>query len=285
MKPELVANMHCECGENPLWDAEQKRVLWCDIPPGRIYEYKPATGEQRCIYDGDTVGGFTIQCDGTLLLFQSNFIARLDADGNHQVLIENIDADMVRFNDVIADPEGRVYAGTIGKDAQRGGLYRVERDGSIKRLFQGTGCSNGMGFSPDRRLFYWTCSTTRRIFRFAYDPKSGELTERSLWATISKEAGVPDGMTVDRDGNIWSAHWDGFGVYQHTPDGKILQKIELPVGKVSSAIFGGENLDDLYITTAGGSEGSETQDGALFRIRGLSSGPMEFCSQILLDGS
>ena len=82
---------------------------------------------------------------------------------------------MKRFNDVIADPSGRVFAGTIGEHP-KGGLYRLDLDGTITKMFDGTGCSNGMGFSPDTKTFYWTCSTTRRIFQFDFDAESGALS-------------------------------------------------------------------------------------------------------------
>ena len=174
LEAEPIANYHCQTGENPFWDDVRFAVLWTDIPTGRLFEYDVLTGRHRQIYSGEPVGGFTVEEDGSLLLFQANQITRRLPDGTLQPMAEHIDADMRRFNDVIADPQGRVYAGTIGWDEQRGGLYRIGLDASATCLFKGTGCANGMGFSPDRRHFYWTCSTTSRIFRFRYDEITGE---------------------------------------------------------------------------------------------------------------
>src|SRR5215210_1984182 len=159
----LVANAHCKTGENPLWDNERNCVYWTDIPNGRLFRYDLAARTHVAIYHGPPVGGFTQQADGSLLLFRVNDIAVLPwgAEEAH-TLIQFSEPGMERFNDVIADSEGRVFAGTIGKDAESGGLYRVDCNGRVTKLLGGTGCANGSGFSPDLRSFYWTCSTRRQ---------------------------------------------------------------------------------------------------------------------------
>jgi D-xylonolactonase len=282
---EEIVNEHCACGENPLWDAARGRVLWTDIPNGRIYAWDRASGRHEILSRGAVTGGFTLQADGTLLLFQANRFARLRPDGREEVLGEGIDDGMERFNDVIADPEGRVYAGTIGRTRESGGLYRVERDGSAKRLFTGTGCANGMAFSPDLRRLWWTCSTTRKIFEFDYDRASGELSNRRLFHAAEPGTGTPDGLTVDAEGLLWSARWGGHAVLRHDPSGRVVRTVRFPVAKVSSVVFGGPDLDELYVTTAGGSEGAATADGALYRVKGLARGLPEFRSRVVLDRS
>jgi len=279
-RPEPIANYHCHTGENPLWDDERQLVYWTDIPNGRLFRYDARTGKHEQIYAGEPVGGFTLQTDGSLLLFQVNRFSLLKPDGSTQILVDGIDEDMARFNDVIADPKGRVYAGTIGKSKQSGGLYLVAADGAVRNLFKGTGCSNGMGFSPHRKHFYWTCTTTRTIFRFDYHPATGELTDRHELIRIGKDEGVPDGLTVDAEGNLWSARWDGFGIYRYTPSGERIGKIEFPVAKVSSVIFGGPDLDELYVTTAGGSDDADTADGTLYRVKVAARGLREFRSNV-----
>jgi D-xylonolactonase len=193
---------------------------------------------------------------------------------------------MDRFNDVIADPAGRVFAGTYVERAARAarglkaGLYRVDTDRTVTRLFQGTGCSNGMGFSPDRRHFYWTDTTARTIFRFVYHEETGEIDDRRALVVVPEGEGVPDGLAVDAEGCLWSARWGGFGIYRHAPDGGFLEKIEFPVEKVSSCVFGGPNLDALYVTTAGGDDKSNTPDGTLYRVKVGVKGQREFRSKI-----
>jgi D-xylono/L-arabinono-1,4-lactonase len=275
-----VANYHCEVGENPLWDERTQRIHWLDIDTGRLFRADHATLEHECFYRGDKVGGFTFQGDGSLLLFEADRIALLEPSGKRRVLLEGIDSDMTRFNDVIADPEGRVYAGTIGRNDRSGGLYRVERDLTVTCLWKDTGCANGMGFSVDLRRFYWTCSTTRRIFVSDYDRGTGALTARRVFYQAPESEGTPDGLTLDTNDRIYTARWGGSSVLEMTEAGAIVRRLELPVPRVSSAAFGGPELDTLYVTTAGGREGANTADGTLYRTKLETRGRVEFRSTI-----
>lgn len=277
-----LINPHCELGENPLWNPADGSLCWTDITGGTLHRIQLAGGKHEIIYRGLPVGGFTLQSDGTLLLFRVNDIALLHPDGRVEVICGFADEGAARFNDVIADPQGRVFAGTIGCTDTSGGLYRVEHDGSMTLLFRGTGVSNGMGFSPNLRTFYWTCSTRRRICAFDYDRASGALTGERVFYQAGDDEGIPDGLTVDRDGNIWSARWDGFAVVQHAPDGRLLQKFRFPVAKVSSLCFGGPSLEDCFVTTAGGLPGSDTADGSVYHWLTGVKGVPEFRSGIVI---
>lgn len=281
---ESVANYHCVTGENPLWRASEGRIYWEDIETGRLFRADAASGQHECFFRGAKVGGFTFQADGSLLLFEENRIARLTTDGERRVLREGLDSEMARFNDVIADPEGRVFAGTIGTTDENGGLFCVERDGSVRLCWRGTGCANGMAFTPDGRGFYWTCSTTRRIFLADYDRAAGALSNRRVFYAAPEAEGIPDGMAVDTEGHVWTTRWDGQAIYRLTPQAEIVERIELPVAKVSSLNFGGPNLDVAYVTTAGGTGTSEGgPEGTLYRITGLGvRGQPEQLSRILL---
>ena len=274
-----VANYHCEVGENPLWDERTNRIHWLDIDTGRLFRADHATLEHECFYRGPVVGGFTFQEDGALLLFEADRIVLL-VDGKRRVLKEGIDSDMERWNDVIADPEGRVYAGTIGKTRESGGLYRVERDLSVTCLWKGTGCSNGVGFSGDLERFYWTCSTTRRIFVSDYDRTTGEMRNRRVWYQAPEAEGTPDGLTLDVRDRIYTARWGGSSVLEMTEDAELVGRIDFPVSRVSSVCFGGPELDTLYVTTAGGREGATTPDGTLYRVKLETKGRVEFRSRV-----
>ena len=275
-----LINDHCELGENPLWNAADGSLYWTDIDGGKLHRFHLASAKHEVIYRGVAVGGFTFQADGALLLFRVNDLALLRADGRVEVLRTISDEGTARFNDVIADPEGRVFAGSIGRIGTSGGLVRVERDGSISLLFRGTGVSNGMGFSPDLRTFYWTCSTRRRIFAFDYDRATGGLRGERVFYQANDDEGIPDGMTVDRDGHVWSARWDGFAVVHHAPDGRVVERFAFPVAKVSSLCFGGPALDEVFVTTAGGVPGSVTADGSVYRWRAGVRGAPEFESRV-----
>jgi D-xylonolactonase len=281
-EPILLCNEHCQTGENPYWSRDERAVYWTDIPAGLLFRYDLSTATHTCIYRGAPVGGFTMQADGSLLLFRVNDIAVLPRGGRERVLLKFDEPDAERFNDLVADPAGRVFAGTIGKEAGKGGLYRIDIDGTITKLFLGTHTANGMGFSPDLQTFYWTDTTALRIFRFDYDVKTGAISNRALFYEAPAGVGKPDGLTIDEEGNIWSARWNGGAILKIDPSGKLLEKIAFPVAKVPCCTFGGDELRTLFITTAGGSPGSQTLEGALFKIEVGVRGRPEFLSKILL---
>ena len=254
---EPVVDRTFELGENPLWFDERGVYLWTDITAGRLWEYDRGTGAVRCRYQGPPVGGFTIQHDGSLLLFRVDDIAILDPGDGVRVIAPFEDDRAVRFNDVIAAPDGSVLAGTIGRDDSSGGVYHLARDGTLRPLFHRTGISNGMGFSPDLRTLYWTCSTTREIWRFDYDAREGLVDVASAARIFRGDrsdpgGAVPDGLTVDAAGDLWSARWEGSCVVRHAADGRVLGRVGVPTPKVTSVTFGGPDLDELLITTSGG---------------------------------
>jgi len=285
MEPEIVVDYPLVIGENPLWHLDEKKVYWIDIHTGRIFRYDPKSGEHEQFYEGGIVGGFTTQEDGSLLLFMENGSIKILKNGKPSTVIEEIPEEREsRFNDVIADPEGRVFCGTMpGKDHQAS-LYRLDRDGSITKILSGIGLSNGMGFTPDRKHMYHTDSPNRKIYLFDYDSKSGTLKNRRVFVSVPENEGVPDGMTVDKQGFVWSARWDGGCLVRYTPDGKEDLRINFPAKKVSSVTFGGEDYMDIYVTTAGGDKRSIEGHGAgaLFRIRPEIQGIQEFRSKITL---
>ncbi|MFN4244007.1 MAG: SMP-30/gluconolactonase/LRE family protein [Tepidisphaerales bacterium] len=278
-----VAQYHCTCGEGPLYDPARNCVFWTDIDTGRLFRIDCDTHAHRQIYTGDPVGGFTLQTDGRLLLFRVRDIALLDPDsGSVQKVMDFHDDGSVRFNDTSAGPDGACYAGTIGKTATSGGLFKLTPDRQLSLLFRGTGCANGMGWSPDRRTMYWTCSTRNTIFAYDFDPDAGTLANERVFHQVHdrKAFGTCDGLTVAADGTVFSARWDGHGIYTYAPDGTPLQFIRLPVAKVTSMCFAGRDLRDLYITTAGRNESPDGLAGALFRVRVPQTGQLDFRSRI-----
>lgn len=280
---ELIADYACETGENPLWHPIEKALYWTDIPTGRLFRYHPASNHHEQIYHGRPVGGFTFQQSGGLLLFRDRGNIALWHDGKITDLLPEIPAERdSRFNDVIADPSGRVYCGTMSTDSSKGRLYRLDPDSSLTTLLTGIGCPNGMGFTPDLQHFYFTDSFAQQIYRFRHHPKNGNLTHRELFASIPNPAELPDGLTVDAEGRIWSALWDGSAILCFNPDGQLHSRYPMPTKKISSLAFAGENLEDLYITTAGGHTRQEDGPtaGALFRVRTLTHGRPEFFSRI-----
>lgn len=282
MTPELIADYHCHTGEGPLWHPLEQRLYWVDIPAGRLFRYDPATGaHEQCLEAEEAIGGFTIQADGDLLLFMARGAVRTWRDGFRDTVLEDIPSERnSRFNDVIADPRGRVFCGTMTGPDQAGTLYRLDPDRTLHVVLEGLGCPNGMGFTGDRQRMYFTDSGTHTIWRFDYDEATGELANQRAFAQLEPEEGFPDGMTVDAEDHVWSARWDGGCVVRYDPDGQVVQRLEFPARKVSSVTFGGGDYRDMYVTTAGGNDkpGEGAGAGALFRVAGMGQGGAEFYS-------
>ena len=269
MQPELIADYACVVGEGPMWHPLEKRVYWVDIGTGRMFRYTPATGKHEQVYQGRSIGGYTIQEDGSLLFFMDKGSVAIWRAGEMTTVIDEIpDERETRFNDVFADPAGRVFCGTMPTKDRLGRLYRLDPDLKLTLLLENISCSNGMGLTPDHKHLYYTDTFAYTIYLFDYDERTGAITNQRPFIVTPKELGGPDGMTVDAEGHIWSAHWDGSCLMRFSPDGKEERRIQFPAKKVSSVIFGGDDYTDMYITTAGGNQ-KETDGalaGSLFRM-------------------
>jgi D-xylonolactonase len=283
MEPELIADYQCVVGEGPLWHPQEQKLYWCDILTGRMFRYDPQTGTHEQFYSGDVVGGFTFQDDGALLLFMARGAVKIWRDGTLETILDEIpDERETRFNDVFADPKGRVFCGTMPTQARLGRLYRLDPDRTLTLLLEGIRTSNGMGLTLDHKQMYYTDSGAKQIYLFDYDEATGAISNQRVFVNTTGEEGVPDGMTVDAAGNVWSARWDGGRLTQYSPEGKELQRIHFPAKKVSSVIFGGPDYRDMYVTTAGGDKKAENGPGAgaLFRVRAGIQGLPESPSRI-----
>ena len=282
---EPIADYACETGEGPLWHPDEGRLYWLDIPPGKLYRYDPSTGSHGLVLDaGEAIGGYTIQTDGSFLLFMARGrIAHWREGQPLRNLVDDIPAEREgRFNDVIADPAGRVFCGTMPRSGSNGVLYRLDTDGSLAVVIEDAGVSNGMGFTQDLKTFYHT-NTRRGITRYDYDIDSGQISNPEVVVREgAPSSGRPDGMCMDAANCIWSARWDGYALVHHMPDGREIQRLNFPVPKVSSATFGGRDYTDLYITTAGGhiKETDGPQAGTLYRVRLGVKGKPPFRSKI-----
>ena len=280
--PELLVNEHCSCAENPLWDDARGVLYWCDIDDGEVYEWNAISGEHRLIFQGPEMGAFTLQSDGSLLLLFTGSAARLDPEtGEIIVLKENIVSNTGRFNDCIATPLGDIYAGTVDWETHtRGGLFHLSLAGEATEICSGTGCSNGLGWTPDGTGLYWADTDAKKVYLFDYDRQSGLVSNRREWLHTPTLA--PDGLTTDSQGGVWICYYGGGCLRHYAPDATLIQQIEFPVPYVTSCIFGGADRDELFVTTARGNPDSQTLDGAVFRLKPIANGLTEHRSNVLL---
>lgn len=288
VRVDTVADIPCATGENPLWHTEEARLYWTDIPNARIHRARPG-GTPESFDVGAPTGGFTIQENGDLLLFMARGAIRTWRDGQFTGTLRDATPgeEDSRFNDVIADPAGRVFCGTMSSPSHAGRLYRLDPDGTLVCLVEGMGTPNGMGFSGDRRFFYQQDSRACDLYRFRYDEPSGALRDRETLVHVDRDAGRgrPDGMTVDRDDCIWSARWDGARIVRYSPDGVEIGEVPVPFAKKTSCItFGGPAQDTAYVTTAGGDDRDENGDlaGSVLRFDPGVRGRPEYRSRIRL---
>lgn len=238
-------------GEGPLWDPQSQTLYWVDIENQRYHRLQPGSGTHQVTAVGLMASALAQRQPGGLVMATDRGFALWDETAATLTLLGDPEGDkpMARFNDGAADRAGRFWAGTLGDDT-RNALYRLDPDGSFRRMESGIGCSNGMGWSPDNHVMYYTDSGPRCIYAYDFDLASGAIANRRIFVDSHEASGVPDGLTVDHEGFIWSARWDGWRIERYDPQGKLERTIPMPVQRPTSVMFGGADLDTLYITSA-----------------------------------
>ena len=291
MEPRIVTDYANHLGEGPLWNQLENRLYWLDITQGRVYRLDPATGEHELFFQGEQmIAGQTVQEDGSLLLFMEEGAIAVLRNGVLDYVFDGLPGEHgLRFNDVIADPAGRVFCGTMFRDSKKalagvrtGKLYRLDTDTSISTVLEGTRIPNGMGFTADRKRMYYTESGEQTIYLYDYDQVSGSISDRRVFVQTAPEGGVPDGMTVDAEGYVWSARAGGSELRRYSPEGVEERSIRFPAKMVSSVAFGGPDLTDIYVTTIGGNNRAQQGPGAgaLFHMNLGIRGVPEFLSRV-----
>jgi sugar lactone lactonase YvrE len=269
---EVAVRAEAELGEGPTWDAAAGRLLWIDILGSRLHTYDPATGRRTVRRTEQHIGAVKPRAGGGLVLNLRDGIGLLDPDDRFRWL-HHEPVPGRRANDAAIAPDGALWAGTMRYDEAPGGgtLSRVTGEGTVEVVLDDVAVSNGTGWSPDGRLMYYIDSPTRRVDVF--DHADGRISGRRTLAVIEEDAGFPDGLTVDAEGCVWVALWQGSAVRRYTPGGELDRVIELPVPLVTACAFGGPDLTDLYITTARtGLAEPPALAGSLFVVPGAGKG-------------
>ena len=272
MRVEQVTGAVAHHAEGPVWSERWGGLRWVDMLAGDVLSLGADGGVERR-HVADVVAALRPRSGGGAVLGVERGFALEDAEGTITELGELWTDRGLRMNEGACDPDGRFYCGSMAYDKRpgAGSLHRLDPDGSVHVVLRGVTISNGLDWSPDGSRAYYNDTDTQRIDVFDYDPETG-LSRRRTFAAMAER---PDGLTVDAEGGVWVALSNGGAVRRYAPDGALDHELELPVTKVTACTFGGDRLEQLFITTSrdGLPEGAEPQAGSLFcatpGVRGL----------------
>jgi L-arabinonolactonase len=257
-----IAKSNDRLGEGCMWDEKEQVLWWLDIPlPSRIHKLDPETGAHRSWQFNVILSCMALTPDGTLLVGGEHGLYHFSpATGALKEFAQPENVTGNRGNDGAADAAGRFWFGTMqqnigpnGEDLDiirnSGALYRVEKDGSSTKMFEDVGVSNGPCWSPDNKIFYFSDSRAQIIYAFDFDLSTGAISNKRIH-NDTKDHGYPDGATVDAEGFIWSARWEGSCVLRIDPKGRIDRIVEMPATRPTCVCFGGAKLDTIYVTSS-----------------------------------
>ena len=251
-----VCRIRSACGEGPLWYAEDGVLYWIDQVDPAIHRFDPMTGDNETKVLDAGLGAIALRAGGGLVVVYNDGVALLDPDTG---AIDRVTGAVpertdTTFNDAKCDPAGRLWIGTYHEEQPArpvGGIFRLDADLSLHKMADDIRSGNGLGWSPDGRTFYMADTQAHVILAFDFDVDDGAISDRRVFAEVAQRTPTdrPDGMTVDSEGFVWSAHWAGWRVTRYTPDGRIDRELAMPVNAASSCGFGGAELETLFITT------------------------------------
>ncbi|KGI80475.1 gluconolactonase [Actinopolyspora erythraea] len=269
-RAEQVTENCAEHGEGPVWDETTGQLHWVDMLAGDLLTMAPGGVVGRTKVGTVAAVARPVVGGGLVLALERGFALLRPGRQTPESLPELWNDPSVRMNDGGCDALGRFYAGSMAYDESpgRGTLWRLDGELRAEPVLEGVTISNGLAWTPDGATAYYVDTPTRRVDRFDVAPESGELHGRRPAVRVPEELGAPDGLTLDAEGCLWVALWQGGAVHRYSPDGELLTRVELPTPQVTACAFGGPALDTLYITTSrqGIEEREDPHAGALFRF-------------------
>jgi len=251
---ECVVDARNTTGESPLWSAREDALYWVDIPAGVIYRWKPSTNEKQTWQLPTDVGSIGLREKGGLVAAMRSGFHLFDTATGGLTFLCNPEPDIrtSRLNDGKVSPEGRFWAGTMDERAQKepvGSLYRLGADHRCTRMAGDVKVSNGLAWSPDGRTLYHSDSRGGAIFRYDYDPDTGEIGPRELFVEVLPQWGRPDGGATDEEGCYWGCGISGGRINRFSPSGKLIGYVEMPITHPTMPCFGGSDGRTMYVTS------------------------------------
>ncbi len=251
----VVVASRNQIGESPVWSTAENALYWVDVEGKSIQRWREDDNTIRHWDVGEPVGCIGLRQRGGLVGARRSGFFFLDVATGTITPLFDPEAHLPdnRFNDGKVDRRGRFWAGTrnfIDTEKAAGSLYRLDADLSVHHMEKGMRCPNGMAWSPNNKLMYLCDTWTRNIFVYDFDADDGILRNRRLFVELPENEGFPDGLTVDAEGFVWNAHYNGWRITRYAPDGRVYRVIRMPVQHVTSLTFGGRDCGTLYVTSA-----------------------------------
>ena len=252
---EHVLAVGNEIGEAPIWVPEEQRLYWVDTEGSKAFSYRPCDSETRCYELAMPATALLRRRGGGWVAVTKKGLAFWDqGSGAFEFIVDPVaDNPALCFNDGAVDRSGRIVSGTMNFHEHKrkdGAVFRLDTDLSLSTLDTGLSVANGLAFSPDGRTLYVSEQFAGRILAYDYDCAAGKVSGRRIFAEVDAGEGLPDGLIVDAEGCVWNGRWGGFTLARYAPDGSLDRKYTLPVETGTCMAFGGEDLRDLYVTTA-----------------------------------
>jgi L-arabinonolactonase len=287
---ECVLDCQNHLGEGPVWDSQQGLLYWLDCTGNRVGKpsmwcLNPRNGSTRHWFIDKEVGAMALRSSKGAVLAANDGFYLFDFETSALERVAKVDTSKgrSRLNDGKCDRRGRFFAGGMDdkEELPLCSLWRLDADYTLTPVDEGIICSNGPCFSPDDRSFYFADTFQKKMWQYDYQIDTGALSNRRVFRDLENDAGFADGSTVDAEGFVWNARVIAGELVRYAPDGSVDRVIGMPVRNITSVMFGGDKLDEIYVTSMARVAHPAAHDhfavqakpqftaGALFRIKGL----------------
>lgn len=260
MKPELVLESRSFLAETPIWDSRKNILYWTDLFEGLVHEFDPVTGQDKFHSLGGMIGSAIPSDSGKLLCAMDDGLYLFDPESGSKTFLVAVEPGNPsnRLNDARCDAAGRVFASSVSKaygtadyrEDMLGSFYMVDKDLSVTRITAGINQYNGIAWSLDNKAMFVIDTHHMELMRYPYDLSVGVTGNATSAIRFPAEYGSPDGLLIDSEDKAWVFHWNGVITRWDLAAGTLLAVIPMPVPYVTCGGFGGDQMDELYITTS-----------------------------------
>ncbi len=277
-KVELVYETPAKLGEGAIWNYKTNEFYWIDIEGKELNIFSPKTNQNKTIQMPCRIGTVvpTTEKDEAIVALEDG-IYIVNTKTDELSILSDVESDMIenRFNDGKCDPNGNLWVGSmhLKQSKPNANLYKIDSNGQANKMLDNITISNGIVWSKDKKTMYYIDTPTGKIKAYDFDAKTSTISNERVAVNVDQKDGFPDGMTIDENDMLWVGMWNGNAVANYNPKtGELIRKIEVPAHNVTACAFGGENLDELYITTASVDMTKEEKEkyplaGSLFKVK------------------